>query len=110
MTTDHPTDPLEVLVASIVETGGMLHGILSHMEAYAASGASAPDAPPPPVVLQNLLTGVLDERPGIADRTDLADVADVIAQVATAMADDLFLVAPEPPRLNRAARRRRRPC
>jgi hypothetical protein len=77
-------------VEQLVPLAGQLHLLLAHMEQFEADGHPAPDAPPIPEVLAGLLDGVLTplgrERPA-----DLAAAADVLAAVAKAIEDELFL-------------------
>jgi hypothetical protein len=100
---------LDALVHAVVESGGMFHQILHHMEISSADGRSASDAPPPDEVLRSLLTGILDQKP-IAYRTDLSAVAEAVSAVSSAIAEELYLVPPAFQRPNRATRRRRRRC
>jgi hypothetical protein len=105
---DEPTTPtpLASLVDAVVSNGGMVHGLLSHMEASQASGFSAPDAPPPPDVLRTLLTEILEPRVADLEGHDLAAAAAVLHSVSVAMETELLLV-PVRPRRHRPAPRRR---
>ena len=84
-------------VEQLVPLAGRLHLLLSHMEQFQADGHSAPDAPPVPDVLANLLESVLTP---LARRRagDLAAAADVLAAVTKVVESELFLVEPPAPR------------
>ena len=97
------------LARSLVAVAAQLHGILSHMDANLAAGRSAPGAPPPPVVLESLLGGCLEE---MVERDPLLAelMANALDEIGAIVADEIFLVAPRPPArpVNRTERRRRR--
>ena len=84
----------------------MVHGILSHMEAFKASGASAPDAPPPPDVLRALLTEIFEPRLADLDDRELAAATTILSSISHAMERE-FLLVPVRPRRDRPSRRRR---
>ena len=83
---DQPNEPtpLASLVDAVVVNGAMLHGILSDMEAYQASGASAPDARRAPSAADG------DRRGEVADAElgDLTAAAAVQRSVSVTMETD----------------------
>ncbi len=100
--------PLEELARALAQTGELLHQIYSHMDAVAAAGHVAPEAPPPPVVLFQLLVDVLEERLEGVHAADLATAAEMVDAVGDAVETDLYLMPVEAP--PRAVRRPRGGC
>ncbi len=85
-------EPLEELARSLVETGGLIHQSYSHMERVMAAGRSAPDAPPPPIVLFQLLCDILEERFEDVHEADLTTAAEIIDAVGAAIESDLYFI------------------
>lgn len=97
--------PVWPLVQELVAVGGLLHDVITHMEAFDASGAGHPEAPPVPVVLATLLTEVLAPY-GAARRAAIDAAAEVLADVLGILEDELLLVTPEPADADPGRRRR----
>lgn len=103
--TNQPTPPLAAFVTAAVEIGGQLASILDHMHRYSRSGHSAPGAPPPPVVLAELLGGALRPLSDELAAGELETATRVLARAGEHVEAELFLV--EPPGRRARSRRRR---
>jgi hypothetical protein len=94
MTTHEPETPaVDTFVDAIMQSCGQIQLIVDHMMRNAN-----PDAEPIPVVLKDLLTGVLGalpERHGIAD---VATAAQMLSAATELIAEEVYLVAPDRPR------------
>jgi hypothetical protein len=93
--TDSPPPPLEKLVNAIVEVGGPLTSIVSHMVRFEAAVESAPDAPSIPVALANILRGTLDPLRDEFSAEDLEMAAAVLSRACAQVVDDVLLVEPD---------------
>jgi hypothetical protein len=99
---------LDALITELIECGGVLSQIVAHMAFCDRAGYSAPDAPPPGVVLRELLTGVL--KPIVAEcpseQTEATTV--LLRDVTRTICDEImFVPVEEMERLNRRQRRAR---
>lgn len=86
----HPA--VDALALSMMNSFGQLSLILGHMHRFQAEGKSAPDAPPPPLALHDLLEDVLT---GLADghtTADIATAAQMLASATELIGDELFVV------------------
>jgi hypothetical protein len=98
--TDHidssqPADGLDDLVTQLLECGGVLSQIISHMVRFQAAGRSAPDAAPIPEVAHSLIRSVLG---GVAKRHSKRDIkvaAAIVKQATAAICDEIYYVGPE---------------
>ncbi len=101
-----PRPPLDELVAALIDVGGSLSQIVDHMTRSArAPGAS--DVPVPDVlasVLRDTL-GTVQERHGEAT---VAAAGRVVADAATVIAKEIFLVPISGPPRHRGSRPRRK--
>lgn len=87
--------PVHPLTFQLVAVAGQLSAVLAHMDRFAASGGSSPDAPHPLTVLTQLLDGAL--APLVEARPDDAMLAaGVIDEAAGAIEHEILLVAPQP--------------
>jgi hypothetical protein len=89
--------PLEELARALAQTGELLHQIYGHMDSVAAAGHVAPEAPPPPIVLFQLLVDVLEERFENVHEADLTTAVELLDAVGDAMETDLYLMPVEAP-------------
>lgn len=87
-----PHDGLADLVTQLLECGGVLSQIISHMVRSQASGLSAPDAAPIPETAHSLICSVLPEVKRTHSRRDLKVAARIINEVTEAISENIFLV------------------
>jgi hypothetical protein len=98
--TDHhhsakPQDAVDQLVAELLDCGGVLSQIISHMVQFEASGRSAPDAAPIPEVAHSLIRDVLGDLRKRHSKRDIAVAAAIVNEATAAICNDLFAVGPE---------------
>jgi hypothetical protein len=110
MTHMHHSGPaVRTVVDTAVDFGCQVATILSHMEAFRATGASAPDSPPPVEVLRTLLcdtaTPALSER----DEAELLWAAHVVSILVKTIEDEILLVDPREMQRPRTVSPRPRP-
>jgi hypothetical protein len=86
---------LERLVAELIAVGGMFAQILNHLEAFAAAGKCAPDAPPREVVLQGMLEDILGPNLRGRRQSQLDVTTKMLKRIAAAMESELLLVSPD---------------
>lgn len=97
---------LDDLTTQLLECGGVLSQIVSHMVASQASGLSAPETAPIPEVAHSLIRGVIEaQAPRRHAEDELALVAAVLRELTEAISENVFLV-PLPNRKERRAARR----
>jgi hypothetical protein len=92
---------IDALVNAMMASFGQLSLMLDHMQRHQAEGLSAPDAPPPPYVMAEL---VKDALAGLAQdhgEDDIATAAQMLASATRIVGEELFLVDVE--RLDRQA-------
>jgi hypothetical protein len=95
----HPVgdpDHLDELVDRLLECGGVLSQIISHMVRFEASGHSDPNAVPIPDMAHSLIRSVLDEVRRDHSKRDIRVAAAIVHQATEAIVGDLFLFEPEP--------------
>ena len=90
-----PAEPLDELVAQLLECGAVLSQLISHMVQFDASGRSAPDAAPIPEVAHSLIRDVLGDVRKRHSRRDVKVAAAIVKEATDAIADDIFFVGPE---------------
>lgn len=86
------TVAVEAFALALMSSFGQLTIILDHMHRFRAGGGSAPDAPPPPFVLHDLLRSVLQplaEQHGI---DDVATATQMLESATRTIGDELFMV------------------
>ena len=110
MTTHHPDeDALGAFVAQLIETSFTLMTIVDEMTRFAASGRSAPDAPPIPDVLRDLLRGVLAPLVATHSQTAVEQARAVLQSTTDIVCEDIYTVPFDgPPARPASARRSRR--
>jgi hypothetical protein len=85
-------DPLQQFVDELIEVGAVLSQIVAHMALSGTRGSGSPDAVPIPLVLGQVLAGVLEpvaERHG-ADAVGAA--ARLVGDARERIGDEIFLV------------------
>jgi hypothetical protein len=87
---------IDELVTQLLECGAVLSQIIGHMARWQATGHSAPDAAPIPVVAHQLIGGVLTDVRRRYSRRDLMIAGSIVREVTDAISNDLFLVPDEP--------------
>lgn len=80
------------LALAMMNSFGQLSIILTHMFRSQAEGHSDPDAPPPPFVLERLVSGVLEELADHHDVEDIATAAQMLASATELIGEELFMV------------------
>lgn len=112
MTTHRPDeDAIGAFVAQLLDTSFTLLTIVHEMARFAASGRSAPDAPPIPDVLRDLLCGVLPPLVATHSRAAVEQATAVLDAATDIVCEDIYTVSfDRPPARPASARRRpRRP-
>ncbi len=84
--------PLDELVDALLECGGVLSQIISHMVAFEASGQSAPDAAPIPDVAHSLLHDVLAELHERYGDQAVEIAAQIVNDAPTLISDNIFML------------------
>ncbi len=96
--TDQPAfptaDALDALVAQLLGCGGAINQIIGRMQEFQASGLSSPDAPPILEVAHSLIRDVNAELPERHTDRELQVSAEIIAEVTTAICENIFFVPP----------------
>jgi hypothetical protein len=85
-------DALDALIAQLLDCGGALSQIISHMQAYEASGMSSPDAPPMLEIAHMLIRDVNAGLPEQHTDHEIRVAAEIVEQVTTAICDNIFCV------------------
>jgi hypothetical protein len=98
--TDHidsspPPDALDDLTTQLLECGGVLSQIISHMVEYQAAGRSAPDAAPIPEVAQSLIRSVLGGVGKRHSKRDIKVAARIVKEATASICEEIFFVEPE---------------
>lgn len=92
---DPPLDPLDELVAQLLEVGAVLSQIVSHMVEFQASGRSAPDSAPIPEIAHSVIRGVLDAVRKTHSKRDIRVAAMIVAESTEAICENVFFVGPD---------------
>lgn len=111
--TDPPapsSDPLEVAVLALIDLGATLSQVVAHMTAYQerSTRGGGVDGAPIGEVLAPMLVGCLADLAERHGSEAMDATAGFLQAAAEVLAEQLVLVAPDPPRPNREQRRRRR--
>ncbi len=83
---------LDEFVRRLLDCGGVLSQIVSHMVQTQASGRSAPDAAPIPTVAHELIVSVLTELKRGHSRRDLMVAAAIVGEATEAICENIFCV------------------
>jgi hypothetical protein len=92
---NHP-EPLDELVARLLECGAVLSQMVAAMVEFQASGRSAPDAAPIPEVAHSLVRGELGGLVARHGKEDIALAARIVSEAAEAISDGIFILGPPP--------------
>jgi hypothetical protein len=106
MTPAQPSPALARFVDALVDLGGPLTSIVSHMRRHRPLGPAARHAPSIPERLRELLPEVLGELEAEHPEAELDAATRVLLRASERICEDVFLV--EPPLERRGPRRRRR--
>ena len=90
-----PPDALDQLATELLECGGVLSQIISHMVRFQAAGRAAPDAAPIPEVAHSIVRDVLNHVGKRHSKRDIRVAAAIVKEATTAIRDDIFFVGPE---------------
>jgi hypothetical protein len=90
-----PVHPLDELAKQLLECGGVLSQIISHMVRYQPRGDPPPDLAPIPEVAQSLIRDVLDEVGKRHSKRDIRVAAAIVAEATRAISENIFFVGPE---------------
>ncbi len=90
-----PPDALDELVTQLLQCGGVLSQIISHMVRFQAAGRSAPDAAPIPEVAHSLIRGVLAGVGKRHSKRDIKVAAAIVKQATASICDEIYFVGPE---------------
>jgi hypothetical protein len=98
--TDHvdsspPPDALDDLTTQLLECGGVLSQIISHMVQFQAAGRSAPDAAPIPEIAHSLIRGVLGGVGKRHSKRDIKVAAAIVKQATASISNEIYFVGPE---------------
>jgi len=90
-----PPDPLDDLVTELLDCGGVLSQIISHMLSFRAAKRSAPDAAPIPEVAHSVIRGVVDDIHKRHSKRDIKVAARIVKEATDAISEGVFCVGPE---------------
>jgi hypothetical protein len=85
-------DSVDALVAQVVDCGAVMSQIVNHMVASQSSGRTAPDAPPIPVVLHELLRGVLEPLVKTLAPSKIRQTTTMLEAITKTISEEIFLV------------------
>ncbi len=92
---DSVSTDVDELVTQLLEWGGLVSHIISHMVAFAESGRSSPDAAPIPEVAHELFTSVLTDLRRRHSRRDITVAARIVREATDAVGENIFFVPDE---------------
>ena len=90
-----PVQPLDELAKQLLECGGVLSQIISHMLRFPPSGEPPPDLAPIPETAQSLIRSVLDEVGKRHSKRDIGLAAAIVAEATREIGENIFFVGPE---------------
>ena len=93
MKTQRTPEPIRKYTTALIQNGAQLSLIIDHMT-RASEEHPHPRAKPIPVVLSELIEGVLTERLGRFHPADVKTAARLLAAATEAIGEDLFFVDP----------------
>jgi hypothetical protein len=86
---------LDELVDELLNCGGVLSQMISHMAEFSSAGRPASGVAPIPDVAHSLIRSVLDDVPKRHSKRDIRVAAMMVGEVTEAICHDIFLVSPE---------------
>ncbi|MGI8505806.1 MAG: hypothetical protein ACR2MK_03200 [Solirubrobacteraceae bacterium] len=93
--TSHPPDAVDELARELLESGGVLSQIISHMIESEAAGRSASDAAPIPTVAHELIRDTLAGLKDCHSASDIRAAAIIVGEATDAICENIFFVPPE---------------
>jgi hypothetical protein len=87
--------PLDELAKQLLECGGVLSQIISHMVRFQPRGEPPPDLAPIPEVAQTLIRGVLEEVGKRHSKRDIRVAAAIVREATRQIGENIFFVGPE---------------
>lgn len=90
-----PPDVLGELAGQLLGCGAVLSQMISHMEENQATGKSAPDAAPVPIVARELVRDVITDLTRRHSAEEIEAAAAIVGEATDAICRDIFLVAPD---------------
>jgi hypothetical protein len=87
-----PPDALDGLVASLLDCGGVLSQIISHMVRLEASGRAAPYAAPIPEIAHSLIRSVANPVGRRHSKRDISVAARIVTEMTQVMSDEVYAV------------------
>ena len=91
----NPPDALDALVTNLLECGGALSQIISHMVRIQAGGRSAPDTAPIPEVAHSLIRDAVDEVRKRHSKRDIKVAALIVKEATASICEEIVFVGPE---------------
>jgi hypothetical protein len=96
-----PTDPVDELATQLLECGGILSQIISHMVAYQEGLPSGQHEVPIPETAHALIRDVLGSVRKSHSKRDIKVAAAIVRQAADVISEEVFFVEPEPSPMDR---------
>jgi hypothetical protein len=90
-----PSHPLDELAKQLLECGGVLSQIISHMVSFQPRGEPPPDLAPIPEVAQSLIRSVLDDVGKRHSKRDIRVAAAIVGEATREISENIFFVGPE---------------
>jgi hypothetical protein len=90
-----PPAPLDELVTQLLDCGGALSQMISHMTQFEASGLGADNLVPIPEVAHSLIRDVLGTVSKSHSKRDIRIAARIVEEATDRIANEIFLVSPE---------------
>jgi hypothetical protein len=85
---------LDELATQLLECGGVLSQIISHMVESQAAGRSAPDAAPIPEVAHTLIREVIEGVAATHPAAEIKTAAAIVEEATNAISENIFFVPP----------------
>jgi hypothetical protein len=90
-----PIDPLDELVEQLLDCGAVLSQMIGHMVEFGAAGRTAPDAPPIGEIAHKLIRDVIGGVRRRHSKRDVRVAAEIVEQVTSTIAQEIYLVRPD---------------
>jgi hypothetical protein len=93
----HPPDALDELVDNLLDCGGALSQMISHMvrSEAAAAGRATPETAPIPEIAHGLIRSVAKPVAHSYSKRDIKVAAKIVAQMTEVICDEIFMVDPD---------------